>query len=361
MKSRRKEFNWRPLLSLLASLVFALVIGGIFMLASGHNPLYVYVLMFKGGFVGASNIMNSLQRATPLIFTSLAVLIGFRTGTFNMGVEGQLLLGAVAAAWAGFTFKGLPAWIHLPLSILTAMAAGALWALVPAVLKFKCRVNEIITTIMGNSIATFFTAYLANYPLRENPMAAKTPRVLTTARLPRLVTYSQVNWGLFIAVFCALLFWYLFRRTTFGYRMRMVGDNALFAEYVGINPTRVAFGGMLLSGALAGLAGGVEVLGVHYRFFDPFVVGLGFNGILIGWLGKGSPIGALLAALFYGGMQNGSLMVDMTTDVPRQLSDTVLAIVVFFMAAEGLFDFFKALRRRSKTLKTTKGEVTTSA
>ena len=327
MKRILKDVNWQTLFSILASLVIALVIGAIFMTANGHNPLQVYMLMFQGGFVGTHNILGTLQRATPLIFTSLAVLIGFRTGTFNMGVEGQLLMGAVAAAWAGFTFTGLPIWIHLPLTIITAMVAGALYALIPAVLKFRFGVNEIITTIMGNSIATLFASYLACYPLRESAMAARTPRVLITARLPRLVTYSQVNWGLFIAVFCTFLFWYIFKRTTFGYRMRMVGDNPLFSEYVGINPIRVAFSGMLISGAIAGLAGGVEVLGVHYRFFDPFVIGLGFNGILIGWLGKGSPIGALLAALFYGAERVIACGHD--DRCARQLSDTVLAIVVF--------------------------------
>jgi simple sugar transport system permease protein len=349
MLARIKEINWRSLIIILLSLLMALFIGAIFMLASGYNPLEVYWMMFQGAFISSYNLMNTLQRATPLIFTSLAVLIAFRTGTFNIGVEGQLFMGAISAAWAGFAFKGLPALVHIPLALGIAMLAGALYALIPAILKFNYGVNEIITTIMLNTVATLFTGYLVNYPLRENAMAAQTPKVLETARLARLVNYSQVNVGIFIAIFCVILFWYIFKKTTFGFRTRMVGEAAPFAEYAGINPIRTAFAGMLISGAVAGLAGGVELLGVHYRFVEQFATGLGFDGILIAWLGKGTPIGAFLAAIFYGGMKTGAMTVDWMTDIPRQLADTILAIVIFFMAAEGLFDWLWILKKKFRS------------
>lgn len=343
-----KNFNWQILVAICLSLVMGLIAGAIFMIVSGYNPLEVYKMIFGGAFSGIYNIMNTLQKATPLIFTSLAVLVASRAGIFNMGVEGQLVLGAVAAAWAGFAFKGLPSAIHLPLSLGISMLVGALYASIPAILKLRYEVNEILSAIMLNTVATLLSSYLVNYPLRESPVTARTPKVFDSAILPRIVSYSQANVGLFIAIFCVVLFWYIFRKTTFGYRTRMVGDTRLFAKYVGVDPVKTSFLAMFISGALAGLGGGVEILGVHYRFFDPFVVGLGFNGILVAWLGKGSPIGALLAAIFYGGLQNGAMMVDMMTDVPRQLADTILAIIVFFIAAEGLFDWLWTLKRKAK-------------
>ena len=356
-----KQLNWRPVLIIFLSLLMALLIGAVFRLSSGFNPLEVYWMMFQGAFVSSYNLMNTLQKATPLIFTSLAVLIAFRSGTFNMGVEGQLFLGAIAAAWAGFALQGLPAWLHIPIALLVAMLAGALYALIPAVLKFRFKVNEIISTIMLNTVAVLLTSYLVNYPLRENPMAAQTPKVLESARLPRLVDYSQVNIGIFLAIFCVFLFWYIFRNTTFGFRTRMVGEASSFAEFAGINPLRTAFMGMLISGAVAGLAGGVELLGVHYRFVEQFSKGLGFDGILIAWLGKGTPLGAFIAALFYGGLKTGAMTVDWMTDIPRQLADTILAIVIFFMAADGLFDWFWIIKKRFRAKKEQAVEVKTNA
>jgi ABC-type uncharacterized transport system permease subunit len=346
MLARIKRINWNSLAIILLSLLMALFIGAIFMMVSGYNPLEVYWMMFQGAFGNSYNVMNTLQRATPLIFTSLAVIIAFRTGTLNMGVEGQLFIGAIAAAWAGCAFEGLPSAVHIPLALGMAMLAGALYALIPAILKFIYGVNEIIITIMLNTVATLFTSYLVNYPLREGPDVSQTAKVLETARLPRLVSYSQVNVGIFIAFFCIILFWYIFNKTTFGFRSRMLGEAAPFAEYVGINPITTAFAGMLISGAIAGLAGGVEILGVHYRFVDPFATGLGFEGILIAWLGKGTPIGALFAAIFYGGMKTGAMTVDWMTDIPRQLADTILAIVIFFIAAEGMFEWLKTMKQK---------------
>ncbi len=361
MKEFINNINWRPFIIIFLSLLLSLLIGSIFMISSGYNPLNVYLMMFQGAFIGKINIMNSLKNATPLIFTSMAVLIAFRTGTFNIGVEGQLFMGAIAAAWAGFSLEGLPSIIHIPLSLLFAIIAGALYAMIPAILKFKFNVNEIITTIMLNSIAFLFTSYLVNYPLRESPMAPQTPKVFESARLPRLTDSSQVSVGIIIAVIFAVIFWFVFKKTTFGFRTRVVGEASSFAEFSGISPVRTAFYGMLISGAVAGLAGGVELLGVHYRFVELFPTGLGFNGILIAWLGKGTPLGALFAALFYGGIQSGAMTVDWITSIPRQLSDTLLVLMVFFIAAEGMFDWVWPLKKKFLNKKDQKAGVEKNA
>lgn len=346
--------RWRSAIMLVLSILMALVVGALFMLAGDYNPVEVYSMMVQGGFVGIENILNTLQRATPLIFTGLAVLAAFETGMFNIGVEGQLYIGAITATWLGFALTGLPPVIHPLVALVGGMLAGAAYALVPAALKVKLQVNEIITTIMANTTALLLTSYLVNYPLRESPMAPRTPFVLKSAELPQLVPYSQVNVGVFIALGFVFLFWFLLTRTTLGYRMRMVGTAAPFAECGGINVASTAVIGMLISGALAGLAGGIEILGVHRRFVDQFSIGLGFDGILVAWLGKGSPVGVLLAALFYGGLKNGAMTVDLLTDMPRELANTILAIVIFFLAAEGLFEF---LWKRKKAKKPQKVEV----
>lgn len=353
-----QDQRWRTAVVILLSVVMALIVGAVFMLFAGQNPIEAYWMMFEGGFVGTENILNTLQRATPLILTGLATLVAFGTGTFNIGVEGQLLIGAIAAAWAGVAFTGLPPVVFPIVVLVVSMLAGALFALIPALLKVKLKVNEVITTIMMNTVALLFTQYLVNYPLRESAMAARTAPVAKSAELPQLVPYSQASIGFFIAVGCVILFWFLFSRTTLGYRMKMVGTAAPFAEYVGIDVARTAVLGMLLSGAIAGLAGAIEILGVHHRFVDPFSAGLGFDGILVAWLGKGSPIGALFAALFYGGLKNGAMTVDLFTDIPRELANTILSIIIFFLAAEGLFDFLWTRRRAAKA---TKDEVTADA
>ncbi len=343
---KKLKINWNALLTILFSMLLALSIGAIFMLVGGYDPVEVYWMMLKGAFGNSYNIMTTIQKATPLIFTSLAMLVAFRSGTFNMGVEGQLLIGAVIAAWAGSSFNGLPSLLHIPITLALAALFGAFYAFIPAILKLVYDVNEIITTLMLNTVALLFTGYLVNHPLREGASVAQTAKILDSAKLPRLVTYSQANVGLFIAIGCILLFWFIFNKTTFGYRSRMVGEAPAFAESVGINRFSTALVGMLVSGAIAGLAGGVEVLGVYHRFRDPFAKNLGFDGILIAWLGRATPVGAFFAALFYGGMKTGAMTVDWMTDIPRQLVDTILAIVIFFIATEDMFSWFTKLKTK---------------
>lgn len=343
--------TWRTAVMISLSIAAGLAAGAVVTFAAGYSPASVYAMMFQGAFVGPESLLNTLQRATPLIFTGLAVLVSFRTGTFNLGVEGQLHIGAITAAWAGFAIKGLGPVVHPAAAILIAMAAGAVYALIPALLKVWLGVNEVLTTIMMNTVAVLFAQYLVNYPLRASPMAPMTPPVARTAELAQFAPCSQANVGLFIALALAVSVWFLFSRTTLGYRMRMVGAAAPFAEYVGIGVARTAVLGMVMSGAIGALAGAVEVLGVHRRYVDPFSAGLGFDGILVAWLGKGSPIGVVLAALFYGGLKNGAMTVDLFTDIPRELANTILAIIIFFAAAEGLFDFLWSRRRARRKVR----------
>jgi simple sugar transport system permease protein len=305
----------------------------------------------EGAFGSSRGIFITIQRATPLIFTALASMLAFRTGVFNVGVEGQFFIGAIAGTWVGYAFD-LPMYIHLPLSLLAGFLGGAIWAYFPTVMRQKLGVNEIITTIMTNYIATFLISYLTNYPMRANATTPETPPVLESARLVQFVEInenigrgSQAHVGIFIALALAVLMWFIFKRTKLGYEWRLVGISSLFSEFGGINMNRSFITGMLVSGGIAGIGGAVEILGVWREYKNLFAVGFGFRGNLAALLGGQGVIGSTVAAIFYGGMESGALSLEWGAGVPRQLIDIIVGLVIFFMAAEGMWDF---LRRRKK-------------
>jgi len=329
----------RGLIMVLFSVILAMAVGSLVMLINGYQPLKVYLTLFKGAFFGKRNFLTSLQRATPLVFTSLAAIFAFRTGLFNLGIEGQFLIGAVIATFIGFTISGLNPVFHVLLALCCAVAAGAIWAFIPGLLKVKLKTDEVIITIMFNYLARFGVSYLVNYPLRESAVAPMTPQIKPSAELVRLAQGTQLNTGFFIALFMVLLAAFLLSRTTLGFGMRNVGLAPRFALFGGIPVNKTILMGMLLSGAFAGLGGGIEVLGVYRRFMEDFSSGLGFDGILVALLAKRNPLGALFAAIFYGGLKSGAMVLEWTSDIPRELIGTIVAIIIFFMAAESIFDF----------------------
>ncbi|MEW5813963.1 MAG: ABC transporter permease [Spirochaetota bacterium] len=335
----------RGLTMVLLSVILAMTVGSVVMALSGHHPVKVFIALFKGAFLGKRNIFTSLQRATPLMFTSLAAVFAFRTGLFNLGIEGQFTLGAIMGTYIGFAVPGLPPLFHVFLALGAAVLAGGLWAAIPGALKVWLGANEVIITIMFNYLARFGVSYLVNYPWRESAVAPMTPLVRPSAELTRLAERTQFNTGFFIAVAVVILAAFLLARTTLGYELRNVGSAPRFALFGGLPVKRIALTGMVLSGAFAGLGGGIEILGVHRRFIEEFSVGLGFDGILVALLGKRNPIGALFASVFYGGLKSGALAMEWTSEVPRELIGTIVSIIIFFLAAEGIFSFLWSLNR----------------
>lgn len=340
------------------SILMAILVGSIIMLITKHNPFEVYGLLLEGAFGSSRGWFITIQRATPLIFTALASTLAFRTGVFNVGVEGQFFIGAILGTWVGYAIE-LPAIIHLPLTLFAGFLGGAVWAYFPTVMRQRLGVNEIITTIMTNYIATFLISYLTNYPMRASATTPETPPVFPSARLtqfveinPELGKGSQAHFGIFIALALVVVMWFIFRQTRMGYEWRMVGLSHLFSEFGGINLNRTFIGGMLVSGGIAGLGGIVEILGVWREYKNLFAVGFGFRGNLAALLGGQSVIGGTIAAIFYGGMESGALSLEWGAGVPRQLIDIIVGLVIFFMAAEGMWDF---LRRRNTVKATTGG------
>ena len=284
---------WRAASVPVLSIILALLIGAIILWISGANPFTAYAALFNGALGSPEAIGRTLEKSTPLIVFGLAVAFSFKAGLFNIGGQGQLLVGAIVAAYVGFAIEGLPLIIHLPLALLAGSLAGALWAAIAGALKAYTGAHEVITTIMLNFIAINITDYLADGPWKDEGIVTRTPAVLETALIPKAGPYP---FGFLLAVLMAILTWYLLYRTTFGYAIRTTGLNSNAALYAGIKVTTVIVLVMAFSGFLAGMGGAVETLGVVGRYQPGFNVGLGFDGITIALLAKTNPLGVIPAA-----------------------------------------------------------------
>ncbi|MCC7449702.1 MAG: ABC transporter permease [Anaerolineae bacterium] len=339
-------------------LALALVVGAVIMLLSGKDPLNAYRVLLESAFGSGRAIANTLLAATPLIFTGMATVVAFRAGIFNVGVEGSLYFGAFAAAWVGFTFTDLPGIVLIPLAFVVAGIVGGLWGLIPGYLKARLRVDEVVTTIMLNYVAILFTTYLVNGPFFVPGVSnAMSKTVAPQAQLARLAPPSQLNVAFIVALICAGVVILLFQRTTLGYELRTVGANPLFARWSGMPVGKIILQVMFISGVLGGLAGTGQVLGVHYRFVANFSPGFGFDGIAIALLGRNTPAGALLAALFLGALRNGGATMELFTNVPRNLVDVLQAIIIFFVAIDLSLSWLRFRRRGKASVEPTMGAV----
>ncbi len=330
----------RALVQPAAAVGFGLLIAAAVILITGGNPLEAYSAMADGAFGSTVSLFRTLAKATPLLFTGLAVALALRAGLFNIGAEGQLVVGGLAAAWVGFSLKGLPLLVHLPLAIAAAALAGGLWAMIPGILKAWRGTHEVIVTIMMNYIAFELTHYLVNNVLRDRtsgatatPMVLPSARLVSAADLNPLYSGTNLSAGLILAVIAAVGVAFLFRRTALGFEIRAVGSGAEAARANGIPVGRTLVTAMTLSGMLAGMAGAVEVLGVHRRFLDAFSPGYGFDSIAVALLGGMNALGVTLAAILFGGLNSGALNMELITETPRQISGIVQAVVILAVAA----------------------------
>lgn len=313
--------------------LLAFVVGGILIAIGGYNPFEAYGALFQGALGDSNGILNTLFCATPLIFTGLATAIALKAGIFNMGVEGQLYIGAFAAAYAGFTFKGLPFFIHIPLCIIFAIVFGCIFALIPAILRAYLKVNEMVVTIMLNYVATLFTTYLASFPFKAKGAGfSATETIENSAALAKLSEVSQLNLAFLIALAATVIVYIIYKKTKLGYEINAIGKNINFAEAAGMRTSKKIIIVMLISGALAGLAGAGEVLGVHHRFISEFSPGYGWDGMTIALLANNNPIGVLVAAIFFGILKNGGSSMELVVGVSRSLINIIQGLIIFFLA-----------------------------
>jgi simple sugar transport system permease protein len=325
---------WRAVSVPVVAVILALLIGAIILLISGASPIEAYAALWKGAFGSPQAIQRTLEKSTPLIFSGLAVAFAFKAGLFNIGAQGQLLVGAIAAAWVGFSIEGLPAIIHAPLALLAGGAAGALYGAIPGALKAYTGAHEVITTIMLNYVAINFTDFLADGPWKDTSpgnVVARTPLILPSAEIP---TVSYIPVGFLMAIIAAAVVWWVLYRTTLGYEIRTVGLSASAARYAGINVSRIIVLAMAISGLLAGLGGAIETQGIVGRFQPGFNVGLGFDGITVALLGKTSPFGVIPAAIVLGAMRAGSSQMQFSAGVAKEITDVITAFILFFVAAD---------------------------
>jgi simple sugar transport system permease protein len=325
----------RPLLAILA----ALAIGAFIILLSQQNPLEAYSKMLFGAFGNFYRLAETLERSIPVTIAGLGAAVAFTSGVFNVGIEGSLYLGAFAAFLVGNKLS-LPAPIHIPMTLAASMLVGAAWAFPPGYARARYKADETVTTILLNYVAILFTSYLVAIPFKDLTAGTQqTPPIHPTAYLPRFLPPSRVHAGLFLAIAVAIFLYWLLHRTSLGYDIRMTGLNPSFAEYAGVDVPRTMIRAMLISGAIGGLAGAVQVMGILYRFIDGFSPGYGFDGIMVSLLARNHPLGILLAGLFYGALQTGAAYMDRTTAVPKELLTSLVAVIIFFVTAEGLFAF----------------------
>ncbi|MFZ5827392.1 MAG: ABC transporter permease [Bacillota bacterium] len=326
----------------LLATVLGLVVGTIFILVAGKDPILAYQAFARAVAGSPRGFGETLVSTIPLIFTGLAVSLAFRSGLFNIGVEGQYLVAQIATVVVGYTVSA-PGYIHPALAILAGALAGALWATIAGLLKAYRGVHEVINSIMLNYVGLYLCNYLLNAYLRAGSGQASTHPVAKTAELAQgLIEGSRLHTGLYIALLAALVVWVILWKTPAGYEIRAVGLSPGAAEYAGISVARNIVLAMALSGALAGMAGAVQTLGVNRRFFETTAfVGYGFDGIAVALVGRTHPVGVVLAALLFGALDRGGPLMQATAGVPKAVIWIVQGTVIFFVAAEGIWRFLR--------------------
>ncbi len=296
-------------------------------------------------------ISETVLAATPLIFTGLSVALGFRSGLFNIGAEGQLYLGAIVATFVAFSLHGLPFFVHLPLTLVAGFLGGALWGFIPGILKARTGAHEVIVTIMLNYTAYQLVTWVLRQPFYQRPGRSDpvSPIVDPAAMIPPLIDGLRMNWGFVLALIAAALVSWLLFRSTLGFEFRAVGLNPSGARYAGMNISRTLILTMSICGGLAGLAGTTEIIGVNKAMTPGFSPGYGFDGIAIALLGGSSPVGVVMAALLFGALRAGATPMQAATGIPIDLVVVIQALVIMFVAAPALIREIYRIKARRTT------------
>ena len=315
------------------AILFALGLGALVILTVDESPVRVFLTLLNGAFGSPERIAGTLLQTTPILICGIAACISFRGGLFNIGIEGQLFMGGFWATWVGFSFN-LPPALHLLLAMAAAVIAGMAWIAIPAFFRARYKTNEVVSTILANYVAILFTSYLTINWFKRSGGQSETPPIFESAYLPELFSFSRLNWGLIIGLVLAIGVYLFFTRTARGYAVSEMGANPKFAEYGGIDIKKQTFLVLIASGAVGGLAGGVEALGVHHRFMEGFAPGFGFDGVIAALLANGNPIGTIFTALFFGALRSGSLLLEVDTTASREIITVIQALIILAVSAQ---------------------------
>lgn len=344
-----KELS-KSLVQPLLAVVIGLLTGALVIAAVGESILGTYQEMWKGAFGSFYFFTSTLARATPIMLIALGLSLAFRAGVFNLGAEGQMVLSAVSAALVSI-YLPAPGMIKIVAGMFAGMAVGGFWALLPGFMEARFRIPLLISTLLFNYIAVLFASYLVTEPFRDrsgSAALAQTVMLEKSAWLPKLFAGMSVHAGFLFAIVAALLLFWVLRFTPFGYEVKMLGQNSLFAQYGGINRIRVMLTGMFASGGLAGLAGTVEVMGAHYRFVDGAltVPGFAWTGLMAALLANSHPLGIIVTSILLAAFQTGAMGVERNTDVPLELASVIQAVLILFISAKFSYDWWK--KRKAK-------------
>jgi simple sugar transport system permease protein len=344
MESRKSELKEDFIKSLkeiaypLTAILISFIVGGILVYSFGKSPVVAYTALIKGSLGDLNKFGETLVTVTPLILTGLSIAFGFRCGLFNIGVEGQFIIGAVAAVWAGWAFTGLPAILHLTLTLLVGAFAGGFWASIIGWLKAKVGSHEVINGIMMNYIAMYTSNFLVMTFLNE-PQKAYSVAIADTAKLWRVsevfsqFNHSRLNAGIILSLLSAIAAYYILNKTVRGYEIRAVGYNPHAAEYGGINVKKNIILAMVISGLFAGLAGAIMTTGVQYRVNNLFgFTGFGLDGIAVALVGNNHPIGVILSALLFGILQKGGPLMQIQ-GIPKEVVGIIQGIIILFVSS----------------------------
>lgn len=334
------------LLPVLATLA-ALLVGALMLVLLGANPFQAYGAMANGAFGNANAFAETLVKATPLLLVALGICISFRGDVINIGGEGQMIVGALAATWVGLNLTTWPGWIVIPLSLSAGFFGGAVWGGIAGYLKAYFKVNEILSTVMMNAIAVQLMNFMLRGPMIDPEFSERNAKIPQTARLPdafqlpRLAP-TRLHLGILIAVVLAFLVYFLLWRTTLGYRIRAVGQNIFASRYAGIKVNRYIVTALLLSGAFAGLAGAIQVFGVNYRMITDgsatgFTGSAGFNGIVAALFGQLHPILSIPASILFGALLVGANSMQRAVQVPSALVTVLNGVVVVFVVSSEIW------------------------
>ncbi len=323
------------LLSLLIAIVLAFLVGAGIMLLVGYDPIECYKALFVGALGKPRAFGNTLAKAATLCLTGLGMSIAAKAGIFNVGGEGQLYFGGLAAAVVGARLVGAPSWLIIVCALIAAMLAGGFYAWIPGVLKVKLKVNEVVTTILLNSAAIYLCSFLANGPLKTAERGISSGTDSIAASFSPIIKLSNLNGSIWLALGAALVIWYLMTRSTMGFEMKITGTNERFARYGGIRADRLMITGMVISGMLCGLTGMIEVFGIHKRFITNLSAGYYFDGMLVAMIMRYNPFGVILMSFFFAILTIGGSAMELSAGISSEVILIVQAVIIFFMAAEG--------------------------
>jgi general nucleoside transport system permease protein len=326
---RRPAPLWvRPLIPLI-SILLTFLLTGILILAERVNPFEAYYYFLIAPLSGRVSAIEVLVKATPLLLTGAAVTFAFAAGYWNIGAEGQFLAGAIAAAGLGMVVQNIPAILAIPIIIVGGFAAGMLWASIPALLKTRLEIDEVVTTLLMNTIILFIISFLLNGAWRS-PVSGwpQSPEIAASAVFPKIIARSRLHLGFLLAWIVTGSIWVILRHTPLGLRMRAVGLGKEAARFAGVNVRRTMLTAALVSGGIAGLAGVSEVAGIHYHLIEALGSGAGYTGIIVAMLGGLNPLGVALAALFIGLIETGAQSVSQALGVPIYLGNVVEATLL---------------------------------